>query len=157
MLSAQRRIGGGVYGHALEHVGDLTHRIAEEGGRFGTEFVEPKVRTQLQSLGSRYGFDREAEEQRVENDRFNTERGRPGVSARDVEDAGWDYAEEHKKVPAYTRPMALARDAAVALGQQRTDGAVRSLTALQRTIDAGPAHWRRQMSQDASVRFLRES
>ena len=155
MLTAQRRMGGGVYPHVLEHVGDLTHRIAEGGGVYGTEFVTPKVRRSLHSIDHPYGFEREMHEQIADNQRFRASRGEEGVDVEEVGRLGRAYADEHRKVPAYTEPMMHGRQAAVALGEQDYPTASAHLNALQRSVDKGPEHWKSQMSQTASVRFLR--
>jgi hypothetical protein len=154
MLRAQRHLGGGVYPHLLEHVGDLTHRLAEGGGTYGDEYVAPKVERALGTLRHPYGFEREMGEQIASNSKFNVERGRHPVSMDDARRLGEEYADAHEQVPVYTRPMALARSAAVALGQHRFSGAAASLVGLQRVIDSGTL--RREMSQDASVKFLRQ-
>lgn len=155
MNDAQRQLGTGVLPHALEHVGDLTHRMAEEGGAYGTEYVAPKVRQTLRSLEHPYGFEREAGEQLRENAKYASERGRTPPTEDTVRAVGQKYADEHRQVPAYTRPMYLGRAAAVALGEGRYGDATSSLRAIQRTIDHGEDHFRAEMAQPAAVEFLR--
>lgn len=156
MVAAQRRLGGGLYSHALEHVGDLTHRIAEEGGAYGSEFVAPKVRQQLRSLTHPYGFAREMNEQIESNQKFMAERGGSAPDVEEVGRLGRAYAAAHQRVPVYTEPMMHGRQAAIAVGDQNFPAAVAHLNALQRDIDKGEEHWRARNSQPASVEFLRK-
>jgi hypothetical protein len=122
MNRAQAALGGGVYSHALEHVGDLTHRMNELAGRFGTEYVSPKIRSTEGSLNHPYGFEREMRENVTSNAQF----GR----STDTRGYGQAYADEHRKVPVYNYPSEVARDAAVSLGEHRFDDTRRHLGEL---------------------------
>lgn len=155
MLRAQRRIGSGLYAHSLEHIGDLTHRIAESGGRFGTEFVKPKVESQLHNLTRPYGYEREMREQLASNNRIREEKGKPVLSEENLHEIGHHYSEAHATVPVYTEPMHHARAAAMSLGLRRFGDTVQNLGRLQHFINGGNDHWNHLMSQPESVRFLR--
>lgn len=157
MVNMQEKYGGGVYTHALEHVGDLTHRINEYGGKLGFEYVQPKVERMLATLGSKYGFEREMRENLAGNRAFRAERGESYPSDEEfMEDSGL-YAAHHKLVPAYNRPSLHGRAAAVALGEHNYGGVVRHLNALQSIIKGGPDRWKSEMSQEGSVRFLTQT
>jgi hypothetical protein len=113
----QEAYGGGVLPHALEHIGDLTHRMNEGGGRFGSEFVAPKIDSMRSSLNHPYGFEREMGEQMRENTRY---RGTDlGSQEQVIESLGKAYSDEHRKVPVYNFPSEVARDAAVSVGEGR--------------------------------------
>lgn len=155
MLHAKRRIGSGLYTHSMEHIGDLTHRIAERGGEFGTEFVKPKVETQLRHLTWPYGYEREMREQIASNNQFRAEEGKPLLSEENLHEIGHQYSEAHATVPVYNEPMHHARAAAMSLGLRRFDDTVQSLGRLQHFISAGEEKWKHLMSQPESVNFLR--
>lgn len=156
MNRMQFKYGGGVYTGALEHVGDLTHRIGERGGSFGTEFVKPKVESMLEYLTSGYGFEREMKENLISNRANRTRRGEIYPSDEEFMEDSKKYADLHRMVPAYTRPSMHGRAAAVALGEHDYGGAIRHLNALNSIIKQGPDHWKALMSQEGSVNFLRQ-
>lgn len=109
--------GAGVMQTLLEHVGDLTHRIGEKGGYFGTEYVRPKVERALRML----------------------------ENSRDVEDLNAfphfaeraQYALAHQKVPVYNEVQRAARDAAVDIAQGNLREARQGLRSLIETMDSG--------------------
>lgn len=80
MVEAQNILSGGVLPYALEHTGDLTHRMAEKGGVYGSEYVTPKVDRLLDSLLSEYGFEKEMSENIASNARFKYENEKPNIS-----------------------------------------------------------------------------
>ena len=119
MLAAQRvpesGPGHNTYTNLLEHVGDLTHRMAEHGGRFGREFVGPKVRSALVVLNNA-----------VDQDRINALPQLPEFTA---------YANEHAKLPVYNEAQRAARNAAVALGRKDLFNAEKNLRTLRDMMD----------------------
>lgn len=135
MIRAQEANGGGVVSYAAEHLGDLTHRMAEHGGRFGREFVEPKVRRVLKLLRSEYGFAREHEENMRANARA---RGTsPDEHLERANDALAKYAAEHRKLTVYNEMQRAARDAAVAFGERDWVTAERQLSIIEAALDDG--------------------
>ncbi len=58
MLRFQFLMGGGVMSYAVEHAGDLTHRMSEKAtfGTAGYEFVKKKVENLLRLLNQGYGL-----------------------------------------------------------------------------------------------------
>ena len=69
MNEYQRVVGGGVKSVAVEHVGDLTHRMNEGMSTDVTmDTTMPKINNQLANLSSGYGFDREHGVVRVTSD-----------------------------------------------------------------------------------------
>lgn len=147
MVRAQDVMGGGVMNWAIEHIGDLTHRMAEYPDRIpfsGYEFVYPKVTRGVRLLTSGYGFDREYRE----NMRGNA--ASRGLSLEDhmaqVHAALKRYADAHAKLPVYNRAQKLARDAAVALGREDFSKATACLLDLQEMLKT-PETWDAEASQ----------
>ena len=127
MLDAQNTLGGGVMSSQLEHIGDLTHRMSEGGGRFGSEFVAPKVNRGIRALASGHGFLDEHRENMAAN----------GVKP-EVENAVLQrYVDAHKALPVYNRVQELGRDAAVHLGQKNIPEALSNLHELHDLIHTG--------------------
>jgi len=156
MLAVQRSQISQIYGYELEHVGDLTHRMAQDPGFYGGgyEDVKPKVTRALSHLKEGYGFEREAIEQVEQNLRSEQSRGRLiGVTKEqkleELKSLSQKYADEHKKLPVYNEAQKHARDAAVALGEWRFDDAIKSLEVLKTHLDKGPDHWRRYALEGA--------
>lgn len=118
----------GIYAHLTEHVGDLTHRMAQkycEEMNFGYEYVLPKVRKALGEVGRVDGF-------RIGDDiirqlRSNYDYGKSiGKITDDYEryerkfkNAGECYAHAHSKLVVYNEAQYNAREAAVTLGRMR--------------------------------------
>jgi len=152
MLRAQGSAGGGLLGVALEHTGDLTHRMAEPyaiGASMGYEYVQPKVKRVLGLLRSGYGFEREVMENAASNSKFW------GLS----QDEYWDrlkpllkeYADAHRSLPVYNPMQRAARDAAVAIGEGDYATARRRLERLEKVLDEGPEAWEKAASQISVV------
>lgn len=147
MTSAQRALEGGVLSYALEHTGDLTHRMAEKGGVYGTEYVKPKVNRLLDSLTSGYGFEKEHLENLKNTAQFNYDKLGKNTNLSfeqfyqeyvdKVQEKIKAYAEEHKKVPVYNDMQLAGREAAIALGEGRYIDAVENLYLIKMAIDDG--------------------
>jgi hypothetical protein len=143
MVEAQNILSGGVLPYALEHTGDLTHRMAEKGGVYGSEYVTPKVDRLLDSLFSEYGFEKEMLENIASNARFKYEKENPDISfdqykkeyQESVNQALKKYAEEHKKVPVYNEMQLAGREAAVALGEGRYTDAGENLYKIKMALN----------------------
>ena len=143
MVEAQNILSGGVLPYALEHTGDLTHRMAEKGGVYGSEYVTPKVDRLLNSLLSEYGFEKEMSENIASNARFKYENEKPNISFEQYEkeyqeavnQALKKYAEEHKKVPVYNEMQLAGREAAVALGEGRYTDAAENLYKIKMALN----------------------
>jgi len=153
-----------LYGYMTEHIGDLTHRMAQSPSfsyahKGGFEFVLEKVDKTLRDLNHPYGFEREVREQIRSNIAFAKKVLAEGSESRDVkhytrvaamspemaEDQlrklGQAYADEHKKLAVYNEVQRLANDAAIATGEQRFDDARRHLAKLKGYLDEGPDAW----------------
>jgi hypothetical protein len=144
MHEVQRTAGGGIYSYLAEHVGDLTHRINEMGGKLGTEFVTPKVRVALRTLEHPYGVEREHKEQMASN--------RTDMDA--LAEVGARYAQAHRLVPTYNRPSSSANYAAMDLGKMNFTGATMWLNSLRRSVE-DPDKYKHEISQEGSVEYLR--
>jgi Phosphatidylinositol 3- and 4-kinase len=141
MEQVQMTNGGGVLNPLVEHLGDLTHRMAEKVTAYngGYEAVADKVKTCLRILSQSYGFEREM----GENIQHNAEaRGVPADQLRaKVYDAPAKYAEAHRAVPVHNEVQKLARDAAVDVGLRNFNGARHKLQRLKAYVDQGEVAW----------------
>ncbi len=135
MEAAQGALGGGVLSFAIEHTGDLVHRMSQNldwDPSAGYHYVENKVAKVLRTLREGYGFRREHVENMRNNARF---RGEPLADylAR-ARQALRRYAAAHAQLPVYNRPQFLARRASVALGEERFEDAERALGELEKIL-----------------------
>jgi len=138
MKDAQETMGGGVLFKAIEYTGDLTNRMADKYDFFGGYGydVGNKIRTVLQSLRSEYGFGKQYRES-IRNEALYR-----GISEKEQQDASTKalqkYADAHKKLKVFNEPQKWARDAAVALGEQRFGDAENLLSKLENLIQTDP-------------------
>jgi len=142
MLKLQNLIGGGVFSFAIEHVGDITHRMAQKfdwaKGQHG--IVQDKVEKTLRTLEHPYGFDKEMQENFESNFRFDTEQGRmPYDTYEGFEGAARGlsmlYAREHNKIPVFNAAQWHARQAAIELGYWNFSKAITHLKWLKDLCD----------------------
>jgi hypothetical protein len=121
MLKAKDKLGGGPLSVAIEHTGDLTHRMTHDlkwsSPSTGYDDVKDKVDKVLSYLNSPYGFEREylenlknvADYRKIPYDVFKT----------DVDKSLKIYSKEHSKLPVYNEAQWNARNAAINLGEGR--------------------------------------
>ena len=142
MLKLQNLLGGGVFSFVIEHVGDITHRMAQKfdwaRGQHG--IVQDKVEKTLRTLESGYGFEKEMQENFESNFRFNTEQGRmPYDTYEDFEGAARGlsalYAREHSKIPVFNPAQWHARQAAIELGNWHFSKSIMHLKWLKELCD----------------------
>lgn len=131
MTAAQYALGGGVMSYVIEHVGDLTNRMARRDHiewDSGIDYVDNKAKKTLKTLKHPYGFWREHRENMEANASYHD------MSLREydkkVDKALKKYADAHRKLPAYNLAQRAARDAAVALGEQKPKEAIEHLEYL---------------------------
>ena len=145
MVNTQRLMGGGVLSYAIEHGGDLLHRMTERGGNF-SEFARPKVKSLIRSLESEYGFGREFTENMRSNYRSKLEAAKSQgeefyPTFEDYEDAVLknldNYAAYHSQLPVFNELQQAARDTAISLGKRDFDGALENLRILDDAIEDG--------------------
>lgn len=124
MLDAQKALrnlpSGPALGHALEHVGDLTHRMAQrhcERMNYGREYVEPKVRTGLSVVTNP-----------VDREHMDRIPDLPELAK---------YADAHAKLPVYNEAQYHAREAAVNLGRKNFGAVEKHLMKLKAMLDDG--------------------
>ena len=157
MLQVQDALGGGVVSSASEHTGDLSHRMSHMLGpnwgdpSDGREYVVNKTNSMLNSLNSGYGFEKEHQENLRSGARYRRETALqqlvdegvqpgPNFDAQYSDEAHaakanqelTSYAAEHRELPAHNRPQFLARESAVAIGEQDWPRARKMLTSLQK-------------------------
>jgi hypothetical protein len=145
MVNTQMLMGGGVLSHAIEHGGDLLHRMTERGGVF-SENARPKVKSLIRSLESEYGFGREFTENMRNNYRSKLETAKSRgeefyPTFEEYEEAvfnGLDsYAAYHSQLPVFNELQKAARDTAISLGKRDFDSALRNLRILDDAIEDG--------------------
>lgn len=143
MLAVQDAQGGGVINPVVENVGDLTHRMndrLEVLSEWGRGAVLDKSESALRALRHPYGFIREHRENLVAN---ALTRGVPlERHTSRVNDALDGFAEAHRAVPVFNRPQKLARDAAIAVGEQNFTRAERLLDELVTLAKDPDAYYR---------------
>ena len=146
MLQIQSVAGGGVFPWAVEHVGDLTHRMSESFDFFrgGRENVQDKVEKTLRTLTHRYGFEKEMMENFQSNYEFRVERGEIDPEklsheqyVEQIKDLSKAYAAEHRKIPVFNKVQKTARTAAIALGNWDFKLAKVALWNLKDLLDDG--------------------
>lgn len=120
----------GVMSYALEHTGDLIHRMSEsptfEYGGYG--YVKDKVQKVLRTLLNKYGFEREFNENLVNNAKVDkTDLTKYKNEAFKLMQ---DYADAHKKLVPLNEAQRLAQEASVSLGERRYSDTVNALEKL---------------------------
>lgn len=124
-------LGGGVLSPAIEHAGDLIHRVTEASrfGRANRPLVAAKVEALVQTLGHAYGFEREHQE----NLKARAKALRLPVSkVRELISTGLArYAAAQKALPVYNRVHWLMRETARAIGESRFADALTTAKELQ--------------------------
>ncbi|MAA63840.1 MAG: hypothetical protein CL581_03545 [Alteromonadaceae bacterium] len=139
MLRAQKLAAGDLF-KPLEDIGDLTHRLTEDLATGGYNAVKEKLKRSLRYLKNPVAFKAQAM-----NFDVATNARVVGVDANDylkqLQAAMGQYADAHAALPVYNEAQELARDAAVALGRQHFDTALKKLERLQREIDKGADSW----------------
>ena len=141
MLKVQHSQISQEYGFMAEHIGDITHRMAEDVKFFKGNFnsvrekvnktlphlenlertISQQIKNNLPHLGGKYGSEAEALAQ--------------------LKRFGAAYAAEHRKLVVSNDAQRLARDAAVAIGEFRFDDAVKNLRILDDILDKGKGAW----------------
>ena len=159
MVDAQHALGGGLYGHSLEHIGDLTHRMGERSattGRYDPSLAHSKVTSQLATLTHGYGYDREVDEQLASNTRYarKSNPDAPAITRETVAEAARPYVLAHSRLPVYNEPMHHARAAAIQHGLQNTGKTIEHLTALEK-FTGNPERYSQGMSREGAVEWLR--
>jgi hypothetical protein len=147
MLEAQSVLGGGVMNVAVEHLGDLTHRLSEvpRFGRGALGNYAPKVNRGIALLDSKYGFRKEHNENLDSNARYRRERGESnltdGENYLQAKDILREYANEHRKVPVYNVPQWYSRQVPIDLGEGRYYDALEKLKRLKNMMDSDPDYF----------------
>jgi hypothetical protein len=147
MNQAQHAYGGGVGSFVMEHVGDLTHRMADPGtftSTAGYEYVSEKVAKTLRALKNKYGFNKEFLENILSNAKF---RDQPVEEfASNVYRTMDDYAASHGQVPVINEAQSRARAAAIAVGRRQWDEAIEHLEELNKHLGS-PDEWKKYAQQ----------
>ena len=140
MLKAQM-VASPVLSDALEHIGDLTHRITEFPFVFGT--TKEKVKKMIRAL------DRSEEVWGTEMMSFlddHEQSIRSTAKHRKISVEEYkeklnsllgNYVAEHEKIPTYNEMQEHAKQAAIAMGNLDVDTALEHLRFIQKEIDKG--------------------
>src|SRR5579863_5297651 len=152
-------LGAGVYSFAVEHTGDLTHRMNERvsiiWGSFGYDSVKNKVEKVLRYMESGYGFEREMQGNLKNNYEALKDEKLKGVSYEEAlakfRAKCEVYATAHEGLVTYNRPQELCRDAAVSLGRWQFDKTRALLNTIKGLLDQGEEAWIAQAGQGADI------
>ena len=144
MLDVQHANGGGVMSYAVEHTGDLIHRMSERSAQTGGghAYVKSKVNGVLRVLTNPYGFMREHKENMNNNAKYR-EKDFDQHKAK-IDQSLQEYADAHRKIPVFNEAHSLARSAAVALGEKNIQQAVAHLKRLKSYLDEGRDAWHKR-------------
>lgn len=143
MLNITQGGNSGGWGNALEHIGDLTHRIMEKP-KFnlnrGHEFVSEKLAAMIRSLDA-HNLGGDFMRQQKANYDYDVKNGKEKFDTfkkylGDLKKLGKIYSNEHRKVPVFNNPQWLAREAAIAIGELRFDDSLRALMKLDKIAKA---------------------
>lgn len=140
MNDYQHTMGGGVMGHVMEHTGDLTHRMNQHpdgyaGLSITMDDTVPKIDRMSHALNHPYGFEKEMGENLRSNAQYQGEN--IGDHTMKHEHIAKKYADAHRQLAVYNYPSEVARDTAVAVGEQRFDAARAGLSTLQSMHQGG--------------------
>jgi len=131
MLEAQKAIGGGVLSLALEHGGDLIHRMNDpntfEYGGYG--YVKEKVDRLIYYLSNSYGFIKEHNENMEQNKKYR--KIDDYTYNVNIETALFNYIQAHKKLKKYNRAHILANQVAISIAELDVNEALRCLYELK--------------------------
>ena len=147
MVAAQHYMGGGVLSHAIEHIGDLTHRITENPG-FRYETVLKKVNAMINSLDRGEDwipFAEEVQRNIVVNSKYSNLS--PDEFKTQINMLLQDYIAEHEKIPTFNDLQEHSKQAAIAIGNQDYKKTLKHLYALKKELDKGSEHFVK-MSQE---------
>ena len=142
MLRASKELGGGVMSYAIEHAGDLIHRMTESPTfeYAGYQYVAEKVDKVLNILTSPYGFVKEHLENMTANARYNKKDIKEMKSRVDI--ALQRYVDEHEKLKSYNRAHELAKTVAISIANLDINKAVSALRELKSHLGSEP-EWTR--------------
>lgn len=151
MLKIQHSpLASGVFSFAVEHIGDLTHRMAERTATqwksYGFEFVKSKVDRCLRMLDNPYGFGREFRQNLENNYDYHVEKNDIGGKSFDQLEGDLirlsrTYADAHAALPTFNDMQRTAQSAAVNLGKWDFDACTRDLYRLKAVLDLGQEAW----------------
>jgi len=141
-----------IYSHLVEHVGDLTNRMAKDidwsHGMYET--IKEKLGKTLRELKrkSRKSVEERIEDQILSNIEYHRKHGGefyqdPDEAYAELRRLGQEYAAAHAELPVLNHVQALAQQAAVALGEFRFKEATQYLDRLNKIVKKGRKHWRK--------------
>lgn len=131
MLKIQRHMPGGPLSMAVEHVGDLTHRMTHKLplGYTGRAEVLEKTNKMIHSLDLPYGFKKETDEHIKSWSEYYKKD--PKEYKETLDSLLKDYTEAHRNLPVYNAVQRLGRESAIAVGEGRYNKASSLLKSLR--------------------------
>lgn len=151
MLDAQKVLGGGELSYLLEHVGDLTHRMSKKWGPgdYGHMDIVPKLQRALDILDNPNlpGFIQQSLRSQYRHVSEHGLGGQPFTGSFDdfvnvVNESLSAYAQAHKSLTTHNPTQKLAKDAAVAIGEQDFAKARANIEKLAGRAET-PVSWRK--------------
>lgn len=131
MVKLQHYMGGGVLSSAIEHVGDLLHRMTHHAiyNRFYPDLVYEKANKIHRLLTNPYGFEREMKENFVANSKY---KNIPFDEFKENIDKNLlEYSNAHAQLPVYNKLQYAAREAAIQLGKKNFEEVINILDYLK--------------------------
>ena len=139
MMKVQDIVGGGPLSGVVEHGGDLVNRMSKVFHQGGYEYAKSKIFKVHNSVTQGYGFEKEVlevAEQRAKDLEIPLEEYLI-VLKRELK----QFAEEHKKLPAYNEAHRNFRDFNVAIGEWRFKDAKRIIKQINSKLSRGKKFW----------------
>jgi hypothetical protein len=143
MNRAQQYIGGGVYSNSIEHVGDLTHRMAKgfhltnQNAGFG--YVYEKIIGQTQLIDQTDMFEKEMYSNFENN--FKQKEIDYSEFLEEIRSISQQYADAHEQLPVFNELQYHAKHAAVSLGEFRLYDSAKHLEILRDVLMRGSDVW----------------
>lgn len=147
MLKVQNSSAGGVVPFAVEHIGDLSHRMTHgmKNGYDGYDTVKPKVEKCLRVMTNPYGFTKEHEENIASNARYR--QVEPEELDKAIDEALDVYSLEHNKLIAYNEAQQHAIMAAITFGTKDWNKTIHHLQKLQGMLTS-QENWREEATKN---------
>lgn len=139
----------GIYNQMIEHIGDLTHRMAEEvniiNGSAGFDYVRNKISKVGEDIIRNRNIEREIFDQFERDYNYAVSEGAnlPPMNKllQELKEESYKYARYHSDLTVYNEAQFHARESAVNIGLWYFDQARVHLSALSRMINQGPDVW----------------
>lgn len=128
MFNYQMKIGGGCMSMALEHAGDIIHRVTHHTkyNSLYRGYAEDKADIVLARLTSNYGFLKQHHENLINNNNGDLKEFQDKAKMHLA-----NYADEHSKLPAYNKFHQLCKMGCIHLANLDTNAAISCFTQIK--------------------------